>query len=195
MKWLIIVAMAALLAACAAPRVRTDVQGRSNQDQRENQLATRSNWSLQGRIAVSAPGDSGSGSLDWQQQGEHYNISVHAPVSGKTWTLSGDDSGVRLSGLRETPSEALDASALLEKELGWKVPVADLAWWVRAMRAPGKAEIAFREDGLPTEIRQHGWVVEFRDYLPGIAPSMPRRIFASNGRYSVRLIVQQWQMP
>lgn len=195
MKLGVLAVLVLLLAACSAPRVRPDGQERSNQAQRERQLAAQSDWSMRGRIAVSGPGDSGSGSLDWDQQGEHYSISVNAPVSGKTWTLSGDASGVRLSGVRELPSEARDAAALLEKELGWKVPVAELAWWVRGMRAPGEADMDFREDGLPAEIRQHGWIVEYRDFLAGTEPAMPRRIFASNGRYSVRLVVQQWQMP
>lgn len=195
MKNLLVFALAVLLAACSAPQTRPDAQGSGDQERREQQLAAQPEWSLQGRIAVSAPGDSGSGSLDWQQQGDRYRISVNAPVSGKTWILAGDESGASLSGLHEQPSQASDAASLLQRELGWKVPVADLAWWVRGLRAPGKSVIRFREDGLPAEIRQHGWLVEFRDYLTDQGPHMPRRIFASNGRYTVRLIVQQWRLP
>ncbi|WP_395621539.1 lipoprotein insertase outer membrane protein LolB [Dokdonella sp.] len=195
MKNLLVFALAVLLAACSAPRTRPDAQGSGDQERREQQLAAQPEWSLQGRIAVSAPGDSGSGSLHWQQQGDHYRISVNAPVSGKTWTLAGDQAGASLSGLHGQPRHASDAATLLQRELGWKVPVADLAWWVRGLRAPGTSEMSFREDGLPAEIRQHGWVVEFRDYLADHDPLMPRRIFASNGRYTVRLIVQQWRFP
>ncbi len=181
------------LAACAAPRLRPDAGLMSAQEQRERLLATRPSWSLSGRLAISSPNDAGSGSLDWQQDADAFMFRVSAPVTGKTWTLRGDADAVELAGLRAEAVRGDDASALLERELGWTVPVAQLANWVRATRAPGRAELRFRPDGLPAELVQDGWTVEYRDYVAGTEPAMPRRIFASKGGYQVRLVVQQWQ--
>ena len=184
----------ALLAACAAPRIRPDAVLLSAQDQREQSLLTQKNWSLNGRLAISGPSDSGSGSLDWLQQGEQFRFTVSAPVSGKTWTLSGDATRAELTGLGDRIPSASDASKLLERELGWRVPVVELAYWVRGVRAPGQADVIFGEDGLPAEFRQAGWKIEYRDYEKGHDPVLPRRIFASNGAYKVRLVIQQWEM-
>ncbi|MGB0135217.1 lipoprotein insertase outer membrane protein LolB, partial [Dokdonella sp.] len=185
-------AIAVLLTSCAASRIRPDADLMSAQEQREQQLAVVSDWSLKGRLALSGPGDSGSGSLDWQQEGVDYVFTMHAPVTGKTWTLSGNGDYAELAGLQAQPVTARDASTLLERELGWKVPVVELAHWVRGLRAPGAAEIIFRPDGLPAEFRQDGWLIEYREYDETRDPPLPRRIFASNGEYKVRLAIQRW---
>ena len=184
--------LALLVTSCAAPRLKPDAGRMQLLEQREHILLARSDWSLAGRMAISGPQDSGSGSLEWQQQGEVFSFTLHAPVSGKTWTLSGDAEHAQLTGLREQALEAANGADLLARELGWRVPVGELAYWVRGLRAPGRAEVTFQEDGLPAEIRQHGWTVEFRDYTSTGDPLLPRKIFASNGDYKVRLVVQRW---
>lgn len=165
------------------------------QEQREQKLSAMADWSLKGRLALSGPGDSGSGSLDWQQNGVDYRFTMHAPVTGKTWTLIGNGQSAELTGLQSQPVRAQDATTLLERELGWKVPVIELSYWVRGQRAPGPADITFRSDGLPAEFRQQGWLIEYREYDETREPALPRRIFASNGEYKVRLAIQRWDLP
>ena len=187
-----LVACALVLAACAAPRVKPDSDLLARQAERERALSAQPNWVLSGRLGVSNAKDAGSGSLEWKQDGDAFRFSVHAPVTGKTWVLAGDAHRVVLEGLREQPVEGTDAAALLERELGWHVPVAELTEWVRAARAKGEAEIEFRSDGLPAVIRQDGWKIEYPDYDEARQPPLPRKVFASRGEYRVRLSVSEW---
>jgi len=190
-----LVAAALLLGACVGQRtkpVRADAAALANQAAREAALATMDDWSLHGRLGVSDGHDSGSGSLEWTQHASAFRFSVHAPVTGKTWVLSGDDGHARLDGLREQEVDGRDAASLLERELGWKVPVADLRYWVRGQRAPGAAEIEFRDDGLPAMIAQGGWTVRYLDYDVAQDPPMPSKVFASRGDYKVRLAIREW---
>lgn len=186
-----------LLAACAGPRVRPgvapDAQQLRRQAVREQALSAVPAWSLRGRLGVSDGRDGGSGTLAWTQRGDAFRFSVHAPVTGKTWTLSGTPSHAVLTGLRAQAIEGDDARALLERELGWQVPVAGLVDWVRGMRAPGVAGIEFRPDGLPAAIIQDGWRVEFLDY-DSSEPPLPRRVFASSGERKVRLAIREWSI-
>lgn len=184
-----------LLGACAAPVLRPDSASLAAQELRERELATQPDWSLTARLAVSSADDGGSGSLEWQQRGPDFRFAVHAPVTGKTWVLSGDNRHAVLEGLRAEPLHGADAEKLLERELGWQVPLAELRSWVRGVRAPGRAELLFRSDGLPAELAQAGWIVEYRDYDLTQQPPLPRKIFARRGDYRVRLVVQRWQMP
>ncbi len=184
-----------VLTACAPQRLRPDAAGLDAQDRREALLAPMSDWQLVGRLGVSDGRDSGSGSLTWSQQGDAYQFELHAPVTGKTWLLTGDASRAELQGLRETTVVGDDAASLLRRELGWRVPVAELAWWARGMRAPGKAELSLRADGLPARIVQAGWQVDFLDYDETQRPPLPRKLFAENGNYKVRLAIQRWQQP
>ena len=194
-RWLAIGVLVLVLGACAAPRLRPDATLLAVQEQRERMLAAQPAWSLSGRLAISGPQDGGSGSLEWSQDGDGFRFSVNAPVTGKTWTLTGNDGHVELAGLRAGTIVGKDAATLLERELGWKIPVSQLAAWVRAMRAPGKSDLVFRADGLPAELAQDGWRIEYRDYMLDRQPVLPRRIFASKGEYTVRLVVQDWHSP
>jgi outer membrane lipoprotein LolB len=129
------------------------------------------------------------------QDGADFRLTVHAPVTGKTWVLARSNGQVSLAGLRARPIEGRDAAALLERELGWQVPVAQLGYWIRGMRAPGPAQLVFREDGLPARINQNGWQVEYRDYDGSVDPPLPRRIFAKNGTRDVRVSIRRWELP
>ena len=190
-------AIALLLVACAGPRVRpleADAQSLARQSAREQTLAQHADWTLRGRLGVSDGRDSGSGSLEWEQDGDAYRFSVHAPVTGKTWVLRGRAGHAVLEGLREQPVEGDDAAALLERELGWRVPVAGLVDWARGLRAPGAARVTFRADGLPAVIEQAGWRVEYLDYDQSRDPPLPRKVFASRGDYKVRLAIREWTL-
>lgn len=193
------VAAMLLLAACAGPRPRpapADAAALERQSIREQILRERgADWRIEARLAVTSGRDSGSGSLDWIQQGEGFRFTVHAPVTGKTWLLAGTPGHVVLQGLARMPIEGASAERLLERELGWHVPLTELVDWVRAMRAPGPASIRFRADGLPECIEQAGWRIEFRDYAMELDPPLPSRVFATRGDYSVRLAIRAWTLP
>ena len=183
-----------MLGACAAPRLRPDGKPARRKGATRTLLAAQPAWSLSGSLAISDP-DGGRGALEWSQDGNDFSFEVNAPVTGKTWTLTGNDGHVELTGLRAGTIVGDDAATLLERELGWKIPVSQLAAWVRATRVPGKSGLVFRADGLPAELVQDGWKIEYHEYLLDRQPAMPRRIFAGNGDYTVRLVVQDWHTP
>jgi len=185
-----------LLAGCAAAPTRPVVGTPGMFDAqagRERALAAHTHWSLEGRLGVSDGHDSGSGSLHWEQDADAFRFTVHAPVTGKTWVLSGDAQGARLQGLRDGVVEGADAASLLRREVGWQVPFAQLVDWARAARAPGAAQVRFDTQGLPAQIEQDGWTVTYSDYDMAQAPPLPRRVFASRGELRVRLAIRDWQ--
>ncbi len=189
------VCAALLLAACAGQRVKpvaADAATLAAQEQREAELATRMAWTLRGRLAVSDARDSGSGTLEWSVQGDAYRFSLHAPVTGKTWVLGGDSRHARLEGLRDEAVEASDAAGLLRRELGWNVPIAQLRAWVRGMRASPSARITFDTDGLPATIEEDGWTIRYPEFDRTQSPPLPRKVFADNGPYRVRLAIRDW---
>lgn len=191
-------AIALALAACAAQRAKplqADAAQLSRQAARENALGARAAWTVRGRLGVSDGHDSGSGSLEWTQDGAVFRFVMQAPVSGKTWVLSGDADHATLEGLRDQTLRGGSAAQLLESALGWHVPIGQLAEWARGMRAPGAARITFRPDGLPASIEQAGWKVDYIDYDTSQMPPLPSRVFASSGAYKVRLAIHAWSMP
>ena len=190
----ILFGLAALLAACAPVRVRESAETSAIQAAREATLAQRTRWQLSAHIFVSDGGDnSGSGELEWLQDADRYVFSVRAPVTGKTWKLSGDAHQAQLEGIEPQPLRDTDPERLLRERLGWAVPLAKLQSWVRALRAPGgSAELLFDAANLPVLLKQDGWTIEYRDWFEQGDPLMPKRVFATRGNARVRMAIEHW---
>lgn len=203
-------ALAVSLSACvsldtrkapAAPDVVTAVSAEAQQAEaaRVDALRAQPAWSFQGRVAVSKGRNGGSGRIDWQQQARQYVVSLSAPVTRQSWTLSGDSgnrSG-RLDGVEGGPRQGEDAQQVLLEATGWDIPVNQLPDWVRGLVAEGAtaAEQIDRDaEGRPRRVRQMGWDIQFLDWYPaeGDRPVLPRRIEAVNGDGKVRLLVDGW---
>lgn len=183
------------LAACAPVRMREDEATLRAQAARESQLEKVVKWTLDARLAVSDGRDGGNGDLHWLQDGARFDLTVHAPVTGRTWRLHGEGRDFTLEGAAVEPLRGAEAEAVLARELGWEAPVAELAWWVRGLRAPGaKAELVFDASGRPAMLRQSGWQIEYRDWFAERTPALPRKMFATRGKSRVRMFVEDWSI-
>lgn len=200
MRFLTIVALAALLTACATqPGVRRIASlpsdqlaaAEARQQAREATLRDETTWSLTGRIAVSNGRNGGSGRIEWTQNGPRYEVAVSAPVTRQSWRLSGDAIGARLDGLDGGPREGADAANLLLDATGWDIPVAALGDWMRGLRAQGlgTAAAGYGVDGRLAWLEQGGWRL---DYEWPAAGDLPAKLDARRDQARVRLIVDQW---
>jgi outer membrane lipoprotein LolB len=197
----IVATCAMLLAACAAQPVREALppivgMPEAHQAQREAALATKVQWSLQGRVALSNGRDGGSGRIDWQQDGPHYDVALSAPVTRQSWRLSGDEAGAQLEGLEGGTRSGTDAAELLREATRWEIPVAALSSWARGLRAGpqhGPATMHYATDGRLGRIEQAGWVIDYTGWQADAAGvELPNRLNASKGEAKVRLIVDRW---
>ncbi len=192
---LLLVVLALGLAACAPLRLREDDSTLGAQRARERAVLAQTRWQLTGRIAVSNGDDGGNADVEWRQDGARYDLRLRAPVSGKNWRLHGDAGSATLEGVREQPLTGSNAGELLAREVNWQLPVAELEYWVRGLRAPGtKAELTFDEAQRPAKLLQSGWTIEYRDYFADREPALPRKVFATKGKHRVRLFVEDWSL-
>ena len=196
--------VALALAACAGQGVRPTPPGmpaaeaEARQASREVALAQHPQWSLQGRVAVSANGHGGSGRIDWQQDGPRYQVALSAPVTRQSWRLSGGEGVATLDGLDGGARTGPDAAMLLREATGWEIPVDALAAWVRGARAPGRpAHVDYGADGQLATLEQDGWTLRYADWQPQVGGTiaLPHRLEASRNDARVRLVVDAWSGP
>jgi outer membrane lipoprotein LolB len=191
----IAISIAAALAACAPTRVKESAETNTAQSAREAKLAPITTWTLTAHIGVSDGKDGGSGELIWKQNGANYDFTVHAPVTGKTWKLSGDGSRATLEGVDAQPDTGRNPDRLLKDRLGWDVPLAQLSNWVRGLRAAGSApKTTYDAQNLPAVIEQDGWKVEYRDWFADRNPPLPKKVFATRGNSRVRVSIEDWSI-
>lgn len=189
-------ALALVVVGCTpAVRIKGDAGLLGAQAQRERQLADTDHWTLSGRLGVSDGHNGGSGSLDWSQDGERYAFELRAPITGKSFRLTGGPDGAVLEGLDGGPLRGPDAESLMRKALGWEVPLRDLQAWVLGLRADsGPAELRFGDDRLPSLLQQDGWSVDYRSWDHERDPALPKQIFAAKPPYKVKLSIESWQL-
>jgi len=138
--------------------------------------------------------NSGSGDLQWSQRGDAYTFTLRAP-NGKTWKLGGDAREAVLEGVDAQPVRGVDPQRLLREKLGWDVPLTGLSSWVRGMRRPGPPGVfQFDANGLPVQLEQDGWTIQYRDWFVDRNPPLPRKVYATRGNARVKLAIDYWSI-
>lgn len=191
------------LAGCATrpvvenPPAASGAEMQAGRAAREAALAAQRDWGLDGRVAVSSDGQGGSARMEWRQQGEHFDVTLSAPITRQSWRLAGEPGKARIDGLPGGPREGASAQELLMQATGWTIPVDALAFWVRARPAPGGGEQSvFDRDGRLTRLQQSGWTIDYSWAASQVAassgPELPVRIDARRANARVRLAVDRW---
>ena len=206
-----VVAACLVLAACVGRPVRqappvAPGTALATQEAREAALRADADWSLAGRVALANGRRGGSGRLEWRQAGDHYSVSLSAPITRQSWRLGTGPEGATLEGLEGGPRHGPDPAALLLQSTGWQIPLEALPAWLRGVRAAGlgPATLAFGEDGRLATMEQGGWTITYADWrLPGLPAgttatgedpgvALPHRLEAVRGEARVRLVVDAW---
>lgn len=185
------------LTGCQSRHVR-DVEPRINAriaaDGRQQAASRVERWMMLGRVAVSDGKDGGSGRLEWRQDGATFDVRLSAPVTRRSWRLVGDADWVRLEGLDGGVVEGPDAEQLLRQSVGWELPVRSLVNWMRGVPAQGAIDGDWDQEGLPRQLLQGGWAIDYRDWFHDMTPPLPRKVFAQSGEHRVRLVVERWDV-
>ncbi|MEO6154407.1 MAG: lipoprotein insertase outer membrane protein LolB [Thermomonas sp.] len=125
-------------------------------------------WAMSGRVALSNGKDGGSGRIEWMQGAGRTQVTLSAPVTRQSWTLTAAADGVTLEGVAGGPLRGTNAGQLLRQSTGWEIPVAALGCWLRGVpadaNAMGEARSVFGTDQRLLRIEQGGWVINYSNW-------------------------------
>ncbi|MFL6551222.1 MAG: lipoprotein insertase outer membrane protein LolB [Povalibacter sp.] len=161
-------------------------------------LSELNGWQARGRIGVSGGQGGGSGSFDWQQQGEHADVQIRGPVGIGSVQLqvdgSAQDPEVKLRTADGTTLESQDAWNELEARLGAPVPAGNLRFWMLGIAAPGEHEWHQADAQGVTALDQGGWRIEYQQFSETPGARVPTKISAASGATRVRIVIDRWQL-
>ena len=182
---------ALLVAGCATQRPAPP--GTIPQD-----LSELAAWQARGRIGISGAQGGGSGSFEWQQQGEHADVQIRGPVGIGSVQLQVDGSAEdpRMT-LRTADGAMLESQAAwdeLEARLGAPVPAGNLRFWMLGIAAPGEHQWHEPDPQGVTALDQDGWRIEYQQFSNDAGARVPTRIRAASGDTKVRIVVDRWQL-
>ncbi len=164
---------------------------------RDADLEKFANWSVEGRLGVQLPDDGFTAAISWQQRGEAYNVAIIDPLGRQVAKLQGDFQHAILKLSDGRVFEASDPDELMQKNLGWSLPVKSLIYWVRGLPDPQK--VAWRREydghGRLKVLEQGGWTVKFSRYIESqtsqaMFPALTRLSYED---FKIKLLIKEWK--
>lgn len=196
-RQLIVISLLALLTGCAGFTSREAIEGQGDAQlwkAHKAQISTLDAWQINGKVGIRAPKDSGSGTLFWLQRQDYYDIRLSGPLGRGAARLTGRPGAILLEVANQGRYEAESPEALLEEQLGWRLPVSHLFWWIRGLPAPdSKSRVTLSSDSQLARLQQDGWDVEYLSYAEQNGYNLPQRIKLHGENLDVTLVIKDWQ--
>ena len=166
-------AAALLLSACATPRLALkEVQ-----------------FELAGRLAARYRNEAFSGNLSWVHARDGDELLISTPLGQGLARIVRQGDVVTLT-TPDGEQSAADAESLTEQMLGFRLPLAGLADWVRGRPSPtASAKTDYGADAKLARLEQSGWSIEYQAY-EGERPSRMRLTYPG---IELRLAISEWK--
>jgi len=147
-------------------------------------------FELNGRLAARYGAESFAGNLAWRHADRNDELLLSTPIGQGVARIVREGDAVVLTTAEPKEYRAADAESLTEQVLGFRLPLAGLADWVRARpsgAAPFKEEKS--ADGRLQSLEQSGWKIEYQEF-DGERPKRLRLLYPG---IELRLAISSWK--
>ncbi|MBR9884114.1 MAG: outer membrane lipoprotein LolB [Oceanospirillales bacterium] len=148
-------------------------------------------WQFEGKAGIRQGEHANSANVDWEQQGDHFDIRLSGPLGQGGMQIVGDDTGVtmQVSGEPE-PYQADTPEAVMQQALGWHLPVSQARYWVQGRPDPN---IPYQLLSDTEGFEQSGWRIEIQRMTPiNENLVLPGRLEFRYSDLSIRLVIRNW---
>ena len=191
-----------LLSGCATlPPPEEKLEPVLDAANRETTLLALQSWSAKGRIAVKSDTGGGQGNFRWAQAADDSRVRVSGPLGFGAFEILFRPDLLEISdkeGTRQARYEGPDAAEqFLESSIGWSLPAGSTRYWLLGLEDPQRrgTTVEWGEDGLLRTAGRGVWKISWEEYRETEGLPMPRKIRFENQQASIRLIVDQWDLP
>ncbi len=146
-------------------------------------------FDVSGRLAVRYGNEAFSGNLAWRHAGGSDELLITSSLGAGIARLVREGEHIILTTAEPKEYRGTDAEALTEEVLGFRVPVAGLADWVRGRAGDGASLVQRSTDGRLASLEQDGWRVEYLEYQG----ELPSRLRLTYPGIELRLAISQWK--
>lgn len=150
-------------------------------------------FELAGRIAVRYREEAASGNVAWRHARDSDELLITSPVGSIVARLVREGTEFVLTTSDQQQFRARDPETLTEQALGFRLPLAGLADWVRGQPVGGMPAAAVRDaEGRLATLEQNGWRIEYQAFGPD---SLPVRLKLTYPGIDLRLAIHEWKAP
>lgn len=184
------------------PANETPVQAASKEASwklRNQSLARKSAWTLNGKIALRYQDENWNFSLLWLQRAlNQYQMDIKNPLTGSVVArLNKMPTGVSLQSNDGKTYRDTDEERLLQRQASVNLPLKGMQYWVRGLTSPSSQidSLVLDAQGRPLEIQQAGWKIVYSRYVNNRFDAMPGRavITRASDNVYLKMIAKSWQ--
>jgi outer membrane lipoprotein LolB len=147
-------------------------------------------FAMNGRVSIDHYGERHSAGLHWTHRGQSDEVLLLTPLGQTAVRVYRNNISATLDD-GDKHYRADNADALMEKVLGWHLPLRGLHQWVLGLADTGSpAQIKRDSRGRISELLQNDWEVHYLRYAPD---GLPARLQLNHEHLTVRLLIDEWQ--
>lgn len=165
----------ALLAGCShvAPNSHQYVAWR----ERQKALQAYNKWHITGKLSITHQRKRDIADFTWQQDQQAYLLKISAPLNLHAVTIAGDQQQAEFCQTGQACVKSSSIDRLLFDVLGWRLPFANLHYWIKSLPAPTKvSDQQFDAYDHLVAFKQQGWLIEYGDFQSVAKYDLPRVI-------------------
>ncbi len=186
-KGLLLVFIFAILQGCADKVVKP--VGDQYSISPKNALYQLNKWSFKGRLAIRDEKESWTASIEWSHTEEEDILKLSGPLGQTGGILIVSKEAVILDRGDGKTLHSTDINVFIEQQLGMKIPVQSLRYWVLGLTHP-KHKFTALADGF----RQNNWIIQYSQMQQSSQQWLPRKLKAFQNKTRLKLIIDQWNL-
>lgn len=161
-------------------------------------LKNLTSWEASGVIGIRVNNKGESANVFWKVKSKNdYVIQIYGTAGLGAISITGrPDGSVIFKDSNGKETYAKNVEDLMQKRLGWSLPVQGLYYWGRGLPAPiASKELSLNRYGLMSSIAQSGWEIEYYDYkMYNNTYPLPSRITLHQGNLNIKLVIKSWSV-
>jgi len=187
-----------LILLCSCSTLPKDDPTPQSAVSRQADISRYSDWRAEGRISLSSPQQSVAGALEWLQNGADYRVGLTAFLGQRALSIEQHADWATLQVRGDNKITGASAESLLRRRLGVRVPLSQLAFWIRGL--PGTVGAAqYDRFGRLYSIKYQDpdgrdWRARVKQYSTVQELDLPRTIEVTDGEHKIRLVLSDWVM-
>ena len=146
------------------------------------ELSTQTMQAYHGRFSVRYLDQNGQprnayGNFDWQQQGDTVTLQLLNPFGQTLAIVTSSPASATLEMPNRQPVTAENVSELMQRTLGFSLPIEGLRYWLASSPAPtshAKTIVDPQQRSRLKEIDQEGWTIDYLAYADAPAIGVKR---------------------
>ena len=185
---------AALLAGCGTLPDLVPSEREAAWRAHASALSHFQSWTVTGRLVVRSRGEASRVAMRWRQTRGAYLVRLTAPFGAGLFEVERSAAGVEARFADGRRVRAASPEALLEREVGWSVPLWGLRYWIAGAVAPGGTPERIELDGRGrlARLEQAGWTVVYERYGQLGDLALPERIRLTGPSVTATVALRQW---